>query len=290
MTGLSDYAAKNLLNYIGGQVVEPALPALYLALFTAVGTDAGTGFTEVSAGGYTRQQIAGTSTTSATTASGNNTLHFTSVPAWVTAGMSVSDETGAVIPASTTVVSVTSTTVVMSANATGGGVGNGDTIVFSAFTPASGSGPSTMTTGSIITMPTASANWGTSIAWGVYDASSAGDLLFWDYMGTFSWLPFTNSSASPGVITAHAHGFSAADNVIVNFEYGGVTPTFSQSNFTGTLAVVSPTTDTFTVTNGGTAVNTSSTGNGMIRKIQPQAIASGVTASFAAGSLTVTSA
>ncbi len=73
--------------------------------------------------------------TNATTAEGNNTLHFAAgaVPAEVGAGWLVSDYTNqAAIAAGATVVSVTSTTVVMSANAVAasGGVGNGDQIVF----------------------------------------------------------------------------------------------------------------------------------------------------------------
>ena len=81
--------------------------------------------------------------TNGTTASGNNTLHFASTPSWIVAGMVVFDlTTPSAIPASTTVVSKTGTTVVMSKNAAGAGVGSGDNIVFSSvpvFTTLSGS-------------------------------------------------------------------------------------------------------------------------------------------------------
>lgn len=291
MTGLSDYTAKNTLNWLTGGVAEPALPAVYCALFTAVGVDAGTGFTEVSGGSYARTQVAGSAATNGATAAGNATLHFASTPAWIVAGMAIYDTTGAgLIPAATTVLSVTGTTMVMSANATGAGVGNGDTIVFSAFSAPTGSSPSQITNGAVVTFPQATLNWGTVIVFGLYDAASSGNLLLWDYLGNFSWLPFTVSSASPGVLTAKAHGYSASDPVIVSTEYGGTAPTFSQSNFTGVLLAVSPTTDTFTTTNGGTAVNTSSSGSGMVRKIVQQSIPPNVTASFAAGALTATAA
>lgn len=70
--------------------------------------------------------------TNAVTAAGNNTLHFASTPSWVVAGMTVYDiTTPGAIPASTTVTATTLTTVVMSKNATGPGVGSGDNIVFS---------------------------------------------------------------------------------------------------------------------------------------------------------------
>lgn len=68
--------------------------------------------------------------TSAATASGA-VLTFSAVPAGVAVGQLVVDKTTTtVIPAGTTVLSFTSTTVTMSASVTGGGVGSGDTIGF----------------------------------------------------------------------------------------------------------------------------------------------------------------
>lgn len=297
MAGLADYFAENQLNYITGQVAMPALPAVFLALFTTAPTsDAGTGGTEVSTSGtgYARVQVAGTQATNGTTASGNATLHFASTPTWIVAGMSVRDITAStVIPAGTTVLSTTGTTVVMSQNATGAGVGSGDTIVFSAWPAASASVgtepsvvPATLTNGAIIAyQPATGAGFGTVLAFALYDAVTAGNMLMWDWLGNFAWLPATMTAASPGVITAHAHGYSAADPVVVSTKYGGTLPTFSQSNLTGVLAVVSPATDTFTVTNASTAVNTSTSGDFMVRKILQQSIPSGVTASFAASTL-----
>lgn len=288
MTGMSDYSAKDTLNWLGGAVAMPTLPPVWLALFTVPPVDAGTGGTEVTGGSYARVQIAGSGVTNATTASGNPTLHFASTPAWIVAGMYVYDITApSVIPAATTVLSVTGTTVTMSANATGGGVGGTDTIVFSAFGPATGSSPSTMTTNAIITFATPSASWGTVLFFGLFDAVTAGNYLFGDYLGNFNWLPCTVSSASPGVITSTAHGFSVADSVIYSTEFGGTAPSFSSSNFTGTLVVAHSATDTFDVTNASTPVNTSSTGDGSVRKITPQVINTGVVTSFAAAALTL---
>jgi hypothetical protein len=68
--------------------------------------------------------------TNGATAAGNNTLHFASVPATVLAGMPILDTTAPTVLVGLTVVSTTSTTVVMSGNASGAGVGNGDSIVF----------------------------------------------------------------------------------------------------------------------------------------------------------------
>ncbi|MDI9847381.1 hypothetical protein QM467_04810 [Rhodoblastus sp. 17X3] len=292
MTGKSDYTAKNDLNYLAGAGAPPDLTGgTYLALFTAVGTDANTGFTEVSGGAYARAQISGQATTNGATAAGNATLHFASTPAWIVAGMTIYDKTASsVIPAGTTVLSVTGTTVVMSANATGAGVGGTDVILFSAYSTATGSAPSQIASGSAISFPQSTASWGTVIAWGVYDAATSGNLLYWDYLGNYSWLPAEISSASPGVITAKAHGYAAADSVMFSTEYGGTAPSFSQSNLTGILAVVSPATDTFTVTNASTAVNTSSTGSGMVRKLIQQPIPINTVYTFASGNLIMTAA
>src|SRR5579859_6932118 len=257
MPGMSDYMAQASTDFISGRAAVPALASRFLALFTAMPTsDAGTGGAEVSGGAYARVQVSGSAATNATTASGNATLHFAATPAWIVAGMTVSDTTApSVIPAATTVLSVTGTTVVMSANATGAGVGSGDTIVFSAWPASSASSgtepgvtPVNATNGAVITFAQATANWGTVIGFGIYDAVTAGNLLALDYLGNFNWQPTTISAASPGVFTVHAHGYAAADPVVYTEKYGGTLPTFSQSNLTGVLAVVGPATDTFTVT------------------------------------------
>jgi hypothetical protein len=286
MAGLSDYNADNILNYVTGSLAMPSLPAIFLGLYTTAPTsDAGTGGTEVTGGSYARVQVAGTATTNATTAAGNATLHFASTPTWIVAGMLIRDATSsAVIPANTTVLSTTATTVVMSANAAGAGVGGTDVITFSAFMPAaasSGTEPSvtpaaSANTNAIITFPQATASWGTVTSWGLYDAVSAGNLLWWDYLGNFKWLPFSCTLASPGVLTSPAHGYTNADPVVVTTKFGGTLPTTAGS-WAGVLTVANVTTDTFTA-----GVNTTSTGDGQVRKIVQQPIAQNVTASFAA--------
>lgn len=128
------------------------------------------------------------------------------------------------------------------------------------------------------------------IAAGLYDAPTGGNLLAWDYIGNFAWLPGTVSAASPGVVTQPNHGYSVADTVVYSLEFGGVAPTFSASNFTGLLLVAHAATDTFDVTNSAVAVNTATTGSGNFRKVSPVVIGSGVLPSFGAGQLVLTSA
>jgi hypothetical protein len=292
MPGFSDYTAQAALNWESGQAAMPAIGSRFLALFTTAPNDSGSGGTEVTGGSYARVQVAGSAVTNATTASGNPTLHFASTPAWIVAGMTVTDTTTpSAISAGTTVLSVTGTTVVMSANAAGAGVGGTDTLQFSAFpaaTAASGAEPATLpanvTNGAIAAFAAATASWGTVVAFGIYDASTAGNLITFDYLGNYKWLPFTCTSASPGVLTSPAHGYANGDPVVVTQKFGGTLPTTAGS-WSGALTVASSSTDTFTA-----GVNTTSTGDGMVRKIVQQSIPNGVTASFAASSLTLTSA
>lgn len=152
--------------------------------------------------------------------------------------------------------------------------------------------PAQTSNASTITFPAATANWGTVLGFIVIDASvsGTGNNLYWDYLGNFTWLPATVTSASPGVITAHAHGYSNGDTVVISAKYGGAIPTFSASNFTGPLVVANSTTDTFTVTNSGTAVNTSSTGDFLVRKVASLSVVSGTQIQFTASNLVITSA
>jgi hypothetical protein len=49
---------------------------------------------------------------------------------------------------------------------------------------ATGSGPGTKANGAAFTFPTASASWGTVVAWGLFDAASAGNGLYWGTLNT----------------------------------------------------------------------------------------------------------
>ncbi|MGH7111755.1 MAG: phage tail fiber protein [Stellaceae bacterium] len=143
------------------------------------------------------------------------------------------------------------------------------------------------TTNAAITFPTATGNWGTIVAFGLYDAATGGNLLAWDWLGADAWQPCTISAASPGVFTAHAHGFAANAPVVFTNVFGGTAPTSSGGALgsNNVSLVVSPATDSFTLTTGGTAVATSTTGNGMVRQIVQQAVPSGVQPSFASGQM-----
>lgn len=292
MTGFTNYAADNSLNYFSGQIPMPSLPSVFLALFTLVGTDAGTGFTEVSGGAYARVQIAGALAAAAswTTSVSTITMNVPN-PGWVVAGMTVYDTT--VSAAIGTVASYTGTTLTLTANASHASSASTDNLTFSTFPNGSGTAPSSITNGSIITFPQASANWGTVIAFGLYDASTSGNLLWWDFMGNFAWLPFEVPSGSNPSFSVKANAYASNDPIVFTAEYGGTLPSASTGTFTGYTVnfVANPTTDAINVdtTSGPTTpVVTTSSGSGMVRKITQQSIPSGVTASFAASTMTLT--
>lgn len=212
MTGMSDYTAKKLLDWTVGKTAMPSLPSVWAALFTVVGTDAGSGFTEVSGGSYARAATAGADWNAAT-----------------------------------------------------------------------GTAPSSNSNVNAITFPTSTGSWGNCIAWGLYDASSSGNLLFWDFLGNDPWVPFSCTLASPGRLTAigvTANSSPVLANgaiAVVTAEYGGTLPTGLAQYTQYTVANLAV--DVFDFT-----TNTSSTGDGLVRQITVQAIPTNVTPSFAGGS------
>jgi hypothetical protein len=219
MTGLTNYLADQVLAYTVGKTAMNTLPTAYVALFTAVGTDTGTGFTEVSAGGYSRATTTGAS-----------------------------------------------------------------------WNAASGTAPATLTNALSLAFGTSTASWGNIIAFGLYDAVSSGNLLAWDFLGNDPWVPFSCTLASPGVLTAigiTANSAPVLANgaiVVLTNEYGGTLPTGLTQYTQYTVAGLSA--DTFNV-----GVNTSSTGDGLVRQITVQNIPIGIVpVTFPASSFTLSAA
>lgn len=301
MPGLTDRTADALANWLAGATNFLSLPAVFLGLFTALPNDAGTGATEVTGTGYARVQVAGTLAAGASFSAAVSTITLAApAPAWLLAlgtngsGVQVYDLTNNKTVG--TVLSISGTTVTLTANALNASTGAADSLAFSAFsagTAAVGAEPATVpggvTNGAAITMPQATADWtagGASpvIGFGLFDALTVGNVLIADYVGAFKWLPFTCTLASPGVLTAPAHGFANGDPVVVTAKFGGTLPATAGS-WAGTKTVASSATDSFTA-----GVNTTGTGSGLVRKILQQSIPANVTASFAASQLTLTAA
>ncbi|MGH7067169.1 MAG: phage tail fiber protein [Acetobacteraceae bacterium] len=279
------YLAKDLLNWAAGMASMPALAGRWIALFTTAPNDSDAGAVEVSGGAYARAQLAGTAALSAATSSGA-TLTFSSVPSWIAAGMTVLDltATGA-IAVGTMVSSKTATTVTLSASVSSA-TGASDTIAFSVFSAATSAGPANLTSGAALSFPQATASWGTVVAWGVYDAATAGNLLYWDWLGNDPWFPFDCTDASPGVLTAY--GITAGSSpalangaaVALTARFGGTLPTGLSSETVYTVASLAS--DAFNV-----GTNTTSPGSGMVRQITQQPIAINVTFSIPSGGLLI---
>ena len=290
MAGMSDYSAQNWLNYLTGRVPMPTLPSIYLALFTTLPTsNAGTGGTEVSGGSYARVQCSGALAAGASWTTSVSTITMGStIPSWVVAGMNVYDTTKAA-NIGTVSSGAGTTTLTLNANASSASSGSADNLVFSMFAAPSASGGSEpaptpaniVNTNAIITFPLATASWGTIVGFGMYDASTSGNLIHFDWLGNYAWLPFFGSSASPSVLSVHSHGFNNNDNVVVSSKDGGTLPATAGS-WAGLLTVANSTTDTFTA-----GVNTTATGEGLVRKVQSQVISNNVTFSISAAGMTI---
>lgn len=291
LSGFADYMAQATLDFSTGRAPAPALASRFLALFTTAPTsDAGTGGTEVSTSGtaYARLQIAGTvaATASWTTATPNITM--TSNPGWVVAGMNVYDTTNS--QQIGTVSTYSGTALVLTGNAAHASSGSTDNLVFSAFPAASASSgnepstlPASVTNGAALAFAAATgAGFGTVVAFGIYDASTSGNLIDWDYLGNFKWSPFTCTSASPGVLTCTDQSFTNGNSAVVSSKYGGTLPTTGGS-WAGLLTVAGVSGSTFNL-----GVNTTGTGDGLVRQVGSQSVPAGVTLNFPASSLTLT--
>lgn len=287
MPGASDYAAKATMDWETGVAAMPAVTTRAVGLFTAMPNDSGTGGTEVSGGSYARVQCSGFVTTSASTASGA-VLTFSSVPAWVTAGMTVRDNTSTgAIAGGVTVLSVTTTTVTLSSSVSST-VGSGDSIFFTAWpasSASSGAEPNTaaatVTNGATLNFPTPTGTWGVAVGFGLFDALTGGNLIRFDFLGAFDWKPFSGSNASPGVLTSPAHGFLNGDSVAVTAKYDSSGLPATSGSWGGILTVAGVTTDTFTA-----GVNTTATGSGLVRKVGSQTIGVGATVGYSPSTLT----
>ena len=302
MAGLTDYTATALLNDATGALpYASAGVSRYLGLFTTAPTsDSGvTGATEVSGGSYARAQIAGVITVNGTTSTASPTLHVASVPAWLAAlgtvanpgyGVNVYDLTTSTFLGTVSTCTSGGTTITLQANSLGA-VGATDNLQFSAFPQASNSSGSepavtaaSVANGAAVNFPLSTGAWGTVSSFGIFDAASSGNNRWWDYLGAYKWSPFTCTSASPGVLTVTDQSFSGITNAVVSAKIGGTLPATGGS-WAGLLTVAGVSGSTFNL-----GVNTTGTGDGLVRPVATQVIANNTTTTFASGQLTLAAA
>lgn len=215
MTGMSTLLAQRVLQYTTGFLAMPALATpgeVWLALFSVVGTDAGTGFTEISASGYARAPVVGATAMNA---------------------------------ASSTI-------------------------------------PATISNATNLSIGPATAAFTGIIAWGLYDAVTTGNLLYWDFLGADPWFPCSITLASPGIVTAigmtagSSPTLANGDSVVFTAEYGGALPAILTQYTAYTVAGL--TSDTFNVSQ-----NTASATCCMVRKISSVTVGIGFSGVFTGG-------
>ncbi|MFZ1109846.1 MAG: hypothetical protein WAN43_16045 [Rhodomicrobium sp.] len=298
MPGLADYLAQAQINHASGAIPLTTNYSRFVALFTALPTaDAGTGGTEVSGGSYARVQVAGRlqAASSGGPWAGTSVTLSGAAPAWLTAlgtngsGCNVFDATSGLQVG--TVSSVSGSTITLSATATNS-VANNDFLYISAFPQASASTgtepaitPASVANAAQINFATSSAAWGTILGWGLYDASSSGNLYYFDYLGSGKWSPFTCTPASPGVLTVTDQTFTNGASVAVSSKAAGALPSLSSGSWAGLQTVAGVSGNTFNV-----GLNTTSIGDGLVRPVTTAAPGTPVTTYFPAASFTLVAA
>jgi hypothetical protein len=128
--------------------------------------------------------------------------------------------------------------------------------------------------------------WGTVTAFGIYDALTTGNLLYWgDLLGTEH--PATADTTD--LITCPAHGFVQHDKVKFSSVAGISIPAGLTDGAYYYVIATGLTTDAFKVstTDGGSAVDITASGGGKFGKTQEVTVNANVAPSFATASLTI---
>jgi hypothetical protein len=136
-----------------------------------------------------------------------------------------------------------------------------------------------------IAFPVATANWGLIVAWAIWDAVTAGNLLFWGWLSQTVKL-FTADAAdvTADTLTSPAHGFINTNRVIVR---GGTLPTGLTADTK--YFVVGAAADTFqlSLTEGGAAINITAVGQGEAWNVEEKLVNINDQFKFLAGQLDV---
>jgi hypothetical protein len=126
----------------------------------------------------------------------------------------------------------------------------------------------------------------TVVGFGLWDAAANGNCLWTGWLSTVL-RAFVADDVAGDTVRSPAHGFANDDRVAFEAEDVGSLPTGLAA---GTLYyVVNAATDTFKVsaTQGGAAIDITTTGSGKVRKVTPKIVNAGDTFRFAAGALSL---
>lgn len=140
--------------------------------------------------------------------------------------------------------------------------------------------------GTAITFPQATADWGTIVAFGLFDAASAGNLLYWGWLGTDDGDLFTGLAATE-VLTVPGHTLVLNDQCRILAVPGATLPAGLTEGTTYFVLTVTGNTFQVSLTQGGAAVNITADGSGLIAKLTSKPVLNGDTASFGINSLQI---
>lgn len=123
----------------------------------------------------------------------------------------------------------------------------------------------------------------TVVGYGLWDAASAGNL--WFFGALVGAAKIFEADGTTDVFNCPAHGFVLDDTVRLRASVGGTLPTGVTENTTYYARDI--TTDSFklSATQGGAAINITTSGSGIVAKLTAQTVASGNIAKFVANAL-----
>lgn len=126
--------------------------------------------------------------------------------------------------------------------------------------------------------------WGEIISFGIWDASSAGNLI---WRGIFGDDPYGfTATASDDVVITHTSAYAVNDRVVVYPVPGRSLPTgLSADTIYYILTVPTAGSYTLSATQGGATINITANGSGLLRKLTPQTVNAGNTFQINSGSL-----
>jgi len=144
---------------------------------------------------------------------------------------------------------------------------------------------------------TSAVNWtlmpaSTIVAVGVWDAVTAGNCLWTGWLSTVVRVFDVNAAALAGdTINSETHGFTTDDRVVFNSEFAGLgMPTGITAGTLYFVLASGLTADVFKIstTSGGSAVDLTAAGNGIVYKVVPKVLSLNDTFQIASGQLTFT--
>lgn len=138
--------------------------------------------------------------------------------------------------------------------------------------------------GAAINFATPSADWGTVVAWALFDASSAGNMLVWGLLGG---LPKQFIADVNDTLTSQGHGFSDGQKVRVEALENVNLPTGLSANTDYFVRDSATNTFKLAATAGGAAIDITADGAGYIYTWSGQQIVAGNTVTIATGDVDI---